>query len=327
MHTLTSTLGAAILAAALPLSAALAQAATWPSAQVTIVVPYPPGSEPDALARDISQALTQKTGKTIVVENRPGANAMVGTAAVARGPADGSMLLLVDRLSLVTNPLLYDKVAYDWKQDLKPVTDLAEVQLYVAVNSKFPAANLREFIDYARANPGKINVGTGGNGHVTHIGMEMLARAEGVTWNYIPYKGIVPAAIDTVGGQVDAFMAGGLVMAPHRASGGIKVLAVGAKTRNDFMADVPTLEQAGGKAGTIPATYFSLFAPATVPDPVIAQIRDHVADALTQDKLRNTYEARGLVIGASQPADMRAAMQHDETRYRDLIKAAGITVQ
>lgn len=303
-----------------------AQADTWPPEQVSIIVPYPPGSEPDALARDISHALTQKTGKTFVVENRPGANAIVGSSYVARDPGNGATLLMIDRLALVTNPLLYSNVPFDWKTAFKPITDIAEVQLYVAVNNKFPADDYKGFIEYARANPGRVDVATGGNGHVTHIGMEMLARSEGVEFNYVPYKGITPAMMDTLGGQADAIMAGGLVMATNRANGGIKILATGGNIRHDLLADVPTLEQAGGKPGSIPTTFFSLLAPSGVPDDTVQKIRDMVVEVIQEDKLRNAYESRGLVIAGTQPADMRAAMEKDEGRYREVIEAAGIQV-
>lgn len=325
MKSLSLTFCAVLAAFAAP-ATALAQAADWPPAQVSIVVPYPPGSEPDALARDISHTLSQKTGKTIVVDNRPGANAIIGASHVARGPDDGSSLLMIDRLALVTNPMLYGNVPYDWKTAFKPITDIAEVQLYVAVNSKFPADDYRGFIEYARANPGKVNVATGGNGHVNHIGMEMLARSEGVEFTYVPYKGTVPAMIDTLSGQADATMAGGMVMATNRANGGIKVLTTGGSIRHDLLADVPTLEQAGGKPGSIPTTFFSLLAPAGVADDTVQQIRDMVVEVIQEERLRNAYESRGLVIAGTQPADMRAAMEKDEGRYREVIEAAGIQV-
>ncbi len=304
----------------------LQAADTWPPDQVNIVVPYPPGSEPDTLARDVGNALSQRTGSTFVVENRPGANAMIGTGYVARGPADGSVLLMVDRLSLVTNPLLYDNVPYEWQEDLKPVTDFAAVNLYVAVNSELPIENYEDLIEYARVHPGELNVGTGGNGHVTHIGMEMLARAEGVEFSYIPYKGISPAMVDTVGGQIDAVMAGGLMMATHRANGGIRVLVVGADEREAFMDDVPTLAEAGGQPGTIPSTYFSLFAPASVPDEVIATMHDEIAEVLANPKLRSNYEARGLIVAPNDPQSMMATMLSDQENYSRLIEEAGITV-
>ncbi len=318
-------LGTALLASC-TLTPLYAADTTWPPDQVNIVVPYPPGSEPDTLARDVGNALAQRTGSTFVVENRPGANAMIGTGYVARGPDDGSVLLMVDRLSLVTNPLLYDNVPYDWQEALKPVSDFAAVNLYVAVNRDLPVENYQEFIEYARTNPGVVNVGTGGNGHVTHIGMEMLARAEGVEFSYIPYKGISPAMVDTVGGQVDAVMAGGLMMATHRANGGIKVLTVGADEREAFMDDIPTLAEAGGQPGTIPSTYFSLFAPAGVPDATIAAMHDEIAEVLGNPELRSNYEARGLVVAANEPEAMLATMLEDEKRYAELIEAAGITV-
>ncbi|QEK93255.1 tripartite tricarboxylate transporter substrate binding protein [Achromobacter insolitus] len=308
--------------ALLPAGQAAAQA--WPSDTVKIVVPYPPGTEPDVLARDLGNRLFKESGKTVVVENRPGANAIIGSDYVAKAAGDGNTLLMVDRLALETNPFLYAKVPYRWQEDFKPVTDLGQVQLYVAVSNAFPAKTYREFIDYARANPQRINVGTGGQGHVNHLGMAMLASAEGVQFTYVPFKGVAPAMTATMAGDVDSVMAGGLAVSEQYKAGKIRVLVAGAAQRAAMMPDVPTLQEAGGKAGSIPSTVFTLFAPGKTPDALVAQINRAVTAVTADPSFRKAYEARGLLVRGSSPEATLAAMKEEAGRYESLIKSADI---
>lgn len=311
----------------LALSAGSALAQAWPPATVRIVVPYPPGSEPDVLARELGVSLGKQTGKIFVVDNKPGANSMIGTGEVAKAEGDGSVLLMVDRLAVVTNPVLYAKVPYKWEETLKPVSDLASVRLFIAVRDGFPGRTYAEFLSYAKARPGQVVVGTGGNGHVNHIGMAMVAQAHGLKFNYIPYKGVSPAIQDLLAGSVDVVMAGGLVLQAQAASKRIRVLAVGDDKRADVLPDVPTVTEAGGVAGSIPSTVFSLLAPAKVPDAVAAQISAAVAKAMGQPEVKRTYAAKGLEIVPTQPAQTLALMKQDAVKFEKIIREAGIKLE
>ena len=304
-----------------------AQAQAWPPATVRIVVPYPAGTEPDVLARDLGNALAKQTGKTFVVDNKPGANSIIGTEAVAKADADGATLLMVDRLALVTNPMLYSKLPYKWEEAVKPVSDLARVNLVLGVRAGLPVKTFTELVAYAKANPGKLNVGTGGNGHVTHIGMEMLSKAHGYTQTYVPYKGIGPAIAGLAGGEVDAVIAGGVALAAQAKSERVRLLAIGDEQRAAFAPDVPTVTEAGGKAGSIPSTVFALFAPGKVPDAVIAQINQAVVQAVAGSPMKTNYAARGLEVGTSKPADTLAAMKQETMKYEQVIREAGIKIE
>ena len=315
----------ALCLAALGAGCAFAQA--WPPATVRIVVPYPPGTEPDVLARDLGNALARQTGKVFVVDNKPGANSIIGTEVVAKSEGDGATLLMVDRLAIVTNPQLYSKMPYKWEETLKPVSDLAGVHLFLGVREGLPVKTFAEFIAYARANPKKVNVGTGGNGHVTHIGMEMLAQAHGVSFTYVPYKGVAPGIAGLVGGEVDAMMSGGLVMQPHARSGKVKALVLGHTARANFLPDVPTLAEAGGKAGSIPSTVFALFTSAKVPDAVLAQMNRAVVTAMSSPELRANYAARGLEVGTTRPEETLALMKREAAAYEKIIRDAGIKIE
>ncbi|VCU71012.1 Tripartite tricarboxylate transporter family receptor [Pigmentiphaga humi] len=317
----------AFLALACVLSSIARAETAWTPEQVRIVVPYPPGTEPDVLARDIGNQLGKRTGKVFVVENKPGANAIIGAANVAKSAGDGSVLLMVDRLALVTNPFLYASLPYDWRKELKPVADVGHIDLYVAVRASLGVNDYRGLIAKARSSAGAVNVGTGGNGHVTHLGMAMLANSEGVDFTYVPFKGVAPAVTALLGGEVDVLMAGGLVMSQHLPSGKIKVLAMGADKRSGFMPDVPTLAEAGGKPGAIPSTVFSMFAPGTMSDALAERINGEIRAAMDDAALRANYAKRGVEIRVPAPARPRADMERDSVDYEKLIKKLGITSQ
>ena len=307
------------LVAAVP--AALAQA--WPSADTRIIVPYPPGSEPDVLARDVAQRLGAASGKAVIVENRPGANSIIGTDVVAKAAGDGATLLMVDRLAVVTNPMLYNKLPYDSATQLKPVTDMAGVRLFVAVSPSFPARNWRDFVAWAKANPKKLDVAIAGNGHVNHIGMEMVAQSEGMRFNYIPYAGMAPAINGVLSGEVHAVMTGGLSALRMTQAKPVAMLAVGDDRRASYLPDVPTIVEAGGKAGSIPSTVFSFFAPGRTPD-ALAERMAQVLNGLVTPDFRRTYEARGLVMLGSTPKTMAAEMKEDAQRFDKVIRELGI---
>lgn len=308
-------------------SAGAVLAQSWPPATVHIVVPYPPGTEPDVLARDLGNELATQTGRSFVVENKPGANSMVGTGAVIRAGADGSTLLMVDRLAVVTNPKLYLNMPYAWERDLKPVSDLAGVNLFVGVRAGLPIKTFGDLVAYAKANPKKLNVGTGGIGHVNHIGMEMLSQAHGLSFSYVPYRGLSPAIMGLLTEEVDVVMGGGLPFVPHVETGKVRLLAVGADKRAGFLPDVPTITEAGGQGDSIPATVFALFAPGSVPDAVVAQINAAVVKAMDNPQIRESFAARGLAVSTSRPEVMLATMKADTLRYEKIIRDAGIKAQ
>ncbi|MFM8547011.1 MAG: Bug family tripartite tricarboxylate transporter substrate binding protein [Betaproteobacteria bacterium] len=320
---LTSVLGSAFALLMAVMAPLAANAQSWPSADTRIVVPYPPGAEPDVLARDVAQRLSAASGKNVIVENRPGANSIIGTEVVAKSAGDGTTLLMVDRLAVVTNPLLYSKLPYDTASQIKPVTDMAGVRLFVVVSPSFPARNWRDFVAYARGNPKKVDVAIAGNGHVNHIGMEMAAQSEGISLNYIPYNGMAPAMNGVLAGDVQAILTGGLSAQRMTQTKPVAVLAVGDTQRAAYLPDVPTIVEAGGKAGSIPSTVFSFFAPGRTPDALVDRINQALV-ALATPEFKKAYEARGLTMFTSSPMTMAAEMKEDSQRFERVIKSLGI---
>lgn len=307
-----------IALAALPLTAK----AELP-ASATLVVPYPPGSAPDMLARVVATKMGEETGKTFVVENRPGANAIIGSTYVAKGRANGSVLLLVDRMTLVANPLLYKSLPYDPKT-LAGVSDLAQVNLFLTVQSGAPYKTWSEFVAYAKANPGKLSIGSGGPGSVHHLSLELMSKAIGAQFTHVPYKGIVPAVQDLLGGQISAVISGAEVVQPHMASGKLRVLATGAEQRSPLFPDAPTLIELGMQTPVLLPTTFTLFAPSGMPTADIAALNTIVRKAMTDPHTAKRLHTTGMLPVVSAPQDIRKSLDKLASQIATVIRDANI---
>jgi tripartite-type tricarboxylate transporter receptor subunit TctC len=306
------------LAAALPLTTQ-AQIAD----RTTIVVPYPPGSAPDLLARMISTRLATATGKTVIVDNRPGANAIIGSDYVSKSKPDGTTLLLVDRMTVVVNPLLYAKLPYD-PTTLQGITDIARINLVLSVPADAPYKSWSQFVFYAKANPGGISVGSGGQGSVHHLSLELMRRAIGAEFVHVPYKGITPAVQDMLSGQVSAVISGPEVVKQHVASGKLRVLAVGGDRPSPLFPDVPTLVAAGIKTPVLLPTTFTLFAPATTPGAALAPLAEAARKVLRQPDLASQLADLGLAPTPSTPQDIKAAVEAQRGQLTAVIREGNI---
>lgn len=319
---------ATALAAAHFFMFANAQAESWDANTIRLVVPYPPGTEPDVLARDLGQALHEETGKVFVVENKPGANTIIGTQQVVSGSSKGDMLLLLDRLAVEANPYLYKKLSYDWEADLKPVSDLATVRLFLGVKKDFPADTYEEFLEYAKNNPEDVLFATGGNGHVTHIGGAILSQKEGLDFTFVPYAGVSPALQGLAAGDVDAALAGGLAFQTYEASGRVKVLALDSDKRSaELFSDVPTVQEVRGEGGVFPSTVFSVFAPSKVSDEVIDEIDAALSRALQRKELIDKYSQRNLEVTHRSPDEVSQLMNEEAEKYKKIIENAKISIE
>ena len=325
MRRYTTKLLSALAVAGAMLLPSMAQAA-WPEdfSQIYITVPYPPGTEPDILARELGMVLGEESGSTFVIENRPGANSIVGTDRVARTQGKGDQLLMVDTLAIATNPLLYKNLPYDWEQSLKPVVTVAGTHLYLLVNDEVPAQDYGELIQLAKDLDGELNISTGGRGHVTHLGMGHLAKEEGIDVTYIPYAGVAPAVNGVLAGETDAMLVGGLVASKQLEGGKVRVLGVGASERTDLLPEVPTIQEAGGPEGVVPTTTFTLFAPISTPDEVVQEIHEAVTRAVQTAQFEEAFEARGLIPVFATTEEIRAAIDDSVAVYSELIPSLGI---
>lgn len=318
--------GAAVLVAAswlMPLQAS-AQG-DWPSRPIRIVVPYPPGTGPDVMARLVADGLGKELKASIVVENKAGANGIIGTSELVKAPADGYTYLLVDRLTLTVNPLLYQP-PYDAKKDIVSVSNIADVNLYLVTSAQLPATDFKSFIAYAKANPGKVTFGTGGVGSIMHLNMELLQAGTGVSFLHVPYKALAEVIPAMLGGQVEVTSGGVEAMLPYVQKGTFKLLAVGAPTRQAVVPSVPTIGEAGG-SDMLMSTSYSFHARSSVPPEILARMNQALTKVLSQPELKRWAADRGLGAGASTPAELDARIAVDSDRIGRLVRERGIKVQ
>lgn len=312
----------AAAAAAAPGSPALAQ----PAGPITIVVPSSPGSAPDVLARLMAQQLSALWKASVIVENKSGANGIVGSSFVAHALPDGRTLLLYDRLTLSVNPLLYAKLPYE-PAALAGVTDVARIDLLFAARADASYRSWDEMLAHARAQPGRITVGTAGIGSVHHLSIELINRHYEVELVAVPYRGIAPAVGGLLGGELAGVITGQETVLEHIRAGKLRALAIGSSQRSPLLPDVPTLLEIGVFADLLVSTSFSLFAPAKVPGRVMEGLRAGVTRVLQDPGVVDTLAARGLAAQPSTGAAVQEAVLRDRDRFAELIRYARIKAE
>ena len=299
-----------------------AQAQTWPAKPVKVIVNFPPGGAADQLARAIGTPLAEALGQPVVVENRGGANGNIGGEAVAKAPADGYTLLMSSGGMVSVNPHLYPKMSFNPAKDLVPVAAAARVLVFLEVKPTLPVNNVKEFLDYLKANPGKLSFGSPGNGSSPHLAAEMLKAQTNSFAVHVPYRGAAPAMQDLLGGQLDFMFDPGIGL-QHVKAGKLKLLAVGSAKRSPLFPDVPTLDEAGLKNFDAD-TWFGFYAPAGTPPAVVSRLNQEINKILATQPVKDRIMAIGGIPAPMSPSDfnMRAAI--DGTRFGALIKARNI---
>src|SRR5882672_6898836 len=259
----------AMLAAALPATSRLAGAQAYPARPVRLVVGFPAGGSADIVARLIVHWLSDRLGQPFIIENRPGAGSNIGTETVVRAPPDGDTLLMVSAAN-VTNATLYDNLNFNFIRDIAPVAFMDRVANVLEVNPSVPAKTVPEFIAYAKANPGKINMASGGTGSSQHVAGELFKMMAGVDLVHVPYRGVAPALTDLLGGQVQVLFDTVPASLPHIRAGKLRALAVTTATRSEALPDIPTVGDfvPGYEASSI----HGIAAPRTTPTEIIDQL-------------------------------------------------------
>ena len=316
-------LRAALAALGLGLAAAgTALAQAYPARPVKFIIPFPPGGTLDLVGRMLAQKMSESTGQTFVVENRPGGNGFIGADAVAKAPADGYTLLF-NASTFTTGPMVA-KAPYDVQKDFAPVLLVAQAPLAVSVNNDLPARNIAGLLAQARANPGKLNFAIGSTGSAGHLSTELLKRAGAVDVTIVPYKGTAPAMQDLVGGQIQGFIDPLLGAMSFHKSGKLRILAITSKTRVPTLPDVPTVGE------TIPGyefySWYGLWAPAGTPGEVIAKLNAEANKALAGD-MKEKLEAQGLIVNGGSVADIVKFQREDMAKSQKLITDANIRAQ
>ncbi len=317
-RSLVTLLAGALLAAAAP--AAVAQA--FPTRPVNLVVPNPPGGVVDTSARLVAEPLSRLLGQPVVVENKGGASGNIAYGQVAQAPKDGHTLLISYSAYHVGNPSLFAKMPWAQK-DLVPVALLTAATNVITAHPSVPANTLKEFIAYAKANPGKLNYASQGNGSLSHVGTELFDATTGIDMTHVPYKGSGPAIQDVLAGQVQVFMTTPPSVMQHVLAGKLKAYAVTGKSRHPGLPNVPTTAEAGLPGFEIEA-WVGLFAPAGTPPAVIQTLTEKVKVALAQPEVKNAADKAGVELRYLGPDALGALVKSETEYWSKIIKAKNI---
>src|ERR1700742_5176849 len=299
--------------------------AEYPDRPITIIACFPPGGGNDVAMRLINTQLGEALGKPVIIENRGGAGGNIGTSVVARAPADGYTLLGCSS-AVVVNPSLYDHVTYDPIKDLVPVMVLGASPNVFVVPERSKIKTMREFIAYAKANPGKLNWTSPGAGTTPQLAGEILKGKAGIEMVHIPFSGAGPANTAVLAGQVDMYTANYASALSLISSGKVRTIAVTSKTRWSDLPDVPTLDEIGIKHGEND-TFQAVFAPAGTPKPIIDRLAKELAAILARPDVREKFQTIGLPVVAEGPDAFRARIAREVPMYKDAIEKAGLKIK
>lgn len=315
--------GIACLAASLSSASALAQSGAFPNRPIKIIVPYAPGGLPDTMARTIAQHMTQSLGQPVIIDNRSGAGGLSACEALAKAPADGHTLLIVDAAHVAVNPVVYKKLPYDPQKQFAPVSLVGTAPMFLVAHPSVEAKNFKEFITAVKANPKKYSYGSTGAGSLSHLGMETIKTALNVDLLHVPYRGTGQAAPAIVGGEISTLFAGLPSVGGFLRSGQLKVFAVNSPARSPQAPDVPTVAELG-VPGFDFAADFGLVAPAGTPRDVIQKLAGAVADATRRPETRERFAPLGIDPVGSSPEDFGTVMEKMVRKFGDAARAAGL---
>jgi tripartite-type tricarboxylate transporter receptor subunit TctC len=301
-----------------------AAALDYPTRPVRWIVGYPPGGTTDILARLIGQYLSDKLGQQFIVENKPGAGNNIGTEAVVHAPPDGYTVLLVNPANGI-NTSLYKKLPFNFPRDIAPVGGLTRVPNVMEVNPNVPAKTVAEFIAYAKANPGKVNMASSGNGTSVHLSGELFMAMTGVKMTHVPYRGAAPALTDMIAGQVHVLFDNLPSSIEHIKAGTLRALAVTTETRSDALPGVPTV------AETVPgyeaSAWFGMGAPKDTPPEIIAVLNKAINEALADPTMKARLADLGGAPMGGTPADFGKIVVSETEKWRKVVEFAGASVE
>jgi tripartite-type tricarboxylate transporter receptor subunit TctC len=310
------------LTALLPLGAAAQDAASWPNKPVSLVIPYPPGGTSDVVGRILAQRLRDELGQSFVAENKAGAATAIGATAVARAPKDGYTLLLSAGTTFTVIPHMNDKLQYKL-EDFEPVAAVATVPFAFVVKKDFPAANIKEFAAYAKANPGKINNATNGPGSMVHLLGELVAQGLGAKLTHVHYKGAAPATMDMLAGVVDSNVEALTSALPNVEAGKYRALAVLSEERQPLLPNVPTFKELGYPS-VVGETWYAVFAPAGTPKPIVDKLNVALKKITTSPSFIEAMRKLGNDAKTSSPSELRDLTVQQHKSWGELIRKHGI---
>ena len=299
---------------------AFAQA--YPSKPIRLILPFPAAGPSDIVGRAVGQKLSEQLGENVVPDNRVGAGGSLGIAAATKAPPDG-YTVLVTSAAIAIIPSLYANLTYDAVKDLAPVARLATIENVLLVHPSVPAKTLRQFVALARANPGKLNYGSGGPGTTNHLANELLKYLEKINMVHVPYEGATLATVALIGGEVDEVIVSVASVLPMIQSGRVRPLAVLSERRVATLPDVPTSKEAGVD-GFLMSIWYGMFAPAGTPREIIARLNREVMKALESPAMRERMAAAGIDPWPGTPEQMASLLRSETARFAKIIESAGL---
>jgi len=311
-----------LLGAALPWPFAAA-AEDYPTRTIRLIVPFPAGGPSDLFARILGIKLTESLGQQVVVENRSGVGGVTGVDVVARSAPDGYTIGLNSAGALSIIPFMMNKMPFDWEKDLALLTLVARVPEVLVVHPALKVESLKDLVDHARANPGKLNFGSSGTGSIAHMAVELLKTEAHIDLTHGPYRGAAPAVTDLLGGQVQMVVFDVPVLLPHIRSGAVHALAITSKARAPAIRDVPTTAEAGFPT-VLSDNWYGLVAPAATPPAILARIHAAATAALRSDDLKAQYAKQDAVATPTTPAEFKAFVIAERARWKDVVAATGV---
>jgi len=318
----TLVLAAALLGAASFASAALAEGA-FPTKPVMLVVPFPPGGPTDAMARTLAAEMKDRLGQPMIVENRAGAGGNIGAEYVARAEADGHTLLFGTSGPLAINSSLYRKIGYDQTKSFAPVIQIGHLPNILVVNPQLPVKDVKELVDYAKANPGKLSYASSGNGASSHLAGVLFNSVAGTDLQHIPYKGTGPALNDLLGGQVSMTFTDILTALPYVKAGKLRALGVATAARSQALPQVPTIAEQGYKGYDV-SVFFGIVAPAGTPADRVAKLNKAFVEVLATPKVKELFAAQGLEPAPDHsPAQLARFIASETAKWKGVVAQSG----
>jgi tripartite-type tricarboxylate transporter receptor subunit TctC len=305
---------------------ALVFAQSYPDRSIRLVVPYVPGGNVDITARIISPGITEALGVAIVVDNRGGAGGSIGSDLVAKAPPDGYTLLVGSTGSITGAAALYPSLPYDPVRDFAPVSLVSNVPLVIVVNPALPARSIKELIALAKANPGRMTYGSGGNGTTNHLAAALFEVYTGTKLTHVPYKGMGPATVDLIGGQIDVAFDQVSAALPFIKSGKTRALALANSARSKMLPDTPTLAESG-VTGADASTFTGILAPAGTRREIIAKLNAALVRTLNQEAVRERFASLGADTWPSTSEQFGQFIKDDLAKWTKVVKTAGIKLE
>ncbi|MPZ45497.1 MAG: tripartite tricarboxylate transporter substrate binding protein [Betaproteobacteria bacterium] len=316
-----------ILAILLPLSGPTISAQDFPSRPIRLIVPFPPGGSTDNYARLLARELTSAWNQTVVVDNRPGATGIIGTQTVRQATPDGYTLLFTSNTGHVLGPLLRSTPPFDSIKDFTPISIAVRFPLYLIIHPSIPARTLAEFITYAKANDGKLNYASSGEGGYSHVAALLFNAATGIKATHIPYKGAAPAQLAVVAGEAQYRFDNIGTSHPLVIAGKLRGLAITGKSRSPAVPDVPTAAEAGVRGLEGVLTWLGMLGPAGLPDALVNRINTEVVRIMRSPEVVKRVARDGYELAANTPAQFRAEMLQEQSVLVKVIEEQGLKIQ